>query len=90
MILSARFTVPPVSTAFPVGVVRCTRLKFQAFLRHPSAVRTESVPSKSPALLNSLRVLEWDKLCDSVASFAGTSLGREATKVSLIKSDSGN
>ncbi|XP_021601898.1 endonuclease MutS2 isoform X2 [Manihot esculenta] len=32
---------------------------------------------------DSLRVLEWDKLCDLVSSFAGTSLGREATKVQL-------
>ncbi|KAJ7965199.1 DNA mismatch repair MUTS family protein [Quillaja saponaria] len=32
---------------------------------------------------DSLRVLEWDKLCDSVASFASTSLGREATKAQL-------
>ncbi|KAE8077579.1 hypothetical protein FH972_016132 [Carpinus fangiana] len=32
---------------------------------------------------DSLRVLEWDSLCDAVASFAGTSLGREATKAQL-------
>jgi len=39
--------------------------------------------SPKPSILSdSLRVLEWDKVCDSVASFAGTSLGREATKVS--------
>ncbi|KAL2317545.1 hypothetical protein Fmac_031421 [Flemingia macrophylla] len=30
---------------------------------------------------DSLRVLEWDKLCDLVASFATTSLGRQALKV---------
>ncbi|KAG2391640.1 uncharacterized protein HKW66_Vig0125990 [Vigna angularis] len=30
---------------------------------------------------DSLRVLEWDKLCDVVASFATTSLGRQALKV---------
>ena len=35
-------------------------------------------------VLDSLRVLEWDKLCDSVASFAGTCLGKQATKVFLI------
>lgn len=37
--------------------------------------------SKSKSQTDSLRVLEWDKLCDVVASFARTSLGREATKV---------
>ncbi|KAK4784230.1 hypothetical protein SAY86_018598 [Trapa natans] len=83
MILPARFIVSPVSAAFPVGVVWFTRFKFQASLKRPSAVRIEPAPHKSPALLNSLRVLEWDKLCDSVACFAGTSLGREATKTQL-------
>ncbi|RWR87753.1 endonuclease MutS2-like protein [Cinnamomum micranthum f. kanehirae] len=40
--------------------------------------------SPKPSILSdSLRVLEWDKVCDSVASFAGTSLGREATKAQL-------
>ncbi|KAI3918467.1 hypothetical protein MKX01_041787, partial [Papaver californicum] len=38
---------------------------------------------RSSVLDSSLRVLEWDKVCDSVASFAGTSLGREATKGQL-------
>ncbi|XP_057987387.1 uncharacterized protein LOC131169127 isoform X1 [Hevea brasiliensis] len=32
---------------------------------------------------DSLRILEWDKLCDLVSSFAGTSLGREASKLQL-------
>ncbi|KAH1262879.1 Endonuclease MutS2 [Glycine max] len=32
---------------------------------------------------DSLRVLEWDKLCDLVASFATTSLGRQALKDQL-------
>jgi len=32
---------------------------------------------------DSLRVLEWDKLSDLVSSFATTSLGRHALKVSL-------
>ncbi|XP_014504858.1 uncharacterized protein LOC106764929 [Vigna radiata var. radiata] len=32
---------------------------------------------------DSLRVLEWDKLCDVVASFATTSLGRQALKDQL-------
>ncbi|XP_056160291.1 uncharacterized protein LOC130134382 isoform X1 [Syzygium oleosum] len=41
----------------------------------------------SSARFQSLRVLEWDKLCDSVASFAGTSLGREAAKARLWSLD---
>ncbi|XP_062119927.1 uncharacterized protein LOC133834355 [Humulus lupulus] len=39
--------------------------------------------NKSSVYYDSLRVLEWDKLCDCVASFARTSLGREATKAKL-------
>lgn len=42
---------------------------------------------KSRALLETLRVLEWDKLCNAVASFARTSLGREATKDQLWCTD---
>ncbi|XP_010442981.1 PREDICTED: uncharacterized protein LOC104725928 [Camelina sativa] len=43
--------------------------------------------SKSKSQVDSLRVLEWDKLCDVVASFARTSLGREATKKKLWSLD---
>ncbi|XP_044497955.1 endonuclease MutS2 isoform X4 [Mangifera indica] len=43
--------------------------------------------NKSRALLETLRVLEWDKLCNAVASFARTSLGREATKDQLWCTD---
>lgn len=32
-------------------------------------------------VLDSLRVLQWDQLCDCVASFAGTTMGKQATKV---------
>ncbi|KAJ4832476.1 hypothetical protein Tsubulata_000017 [Turnera subulata] len=41
--------------------------------------------TKSRVHYDSLRLLEWDKVCESVASFAGTSLGREATKEQLWK-----
>ncbi|XP_038894074.1 endonuclease MutS2 isoform X11 [Benincasa hispida] len=37
--------------------------------------------------LDSLRALEWDKLCDSVASFTRTSLGRQAIKAQLWSSN---
>lgn len=44
----------------------------------------EREKSKPRVLLNSIRVLEWDKVCDAVSSFAGTSLGRLASKVCSI------
>nr|XP_043631288.1 endonuclease MutS2 isoform X2 [Erigeron canadensis] len=37
---------------------------------------------------SSRRVLEWDKVCDGVASFAGTSLGTQQTKAQLLESSS--
>ncbi|KAJ0246224.1 DNA mismatch repair protein MutS [Hirschfeldia incana] len=43
--------------------------------------------SKSKSQIDSLRVLEWDKLCDVVASFARTSLGRQVTKKKLWSLD---
>ncbi|XP_021858703.1 uncharacterized protein [Spinacia oleracea] len=43
--------------------------------------------SKPRVLLNSLRVLEWDKVSDAVSSFAGTSLGRVAAKEQLLSLD---
>ncbi|KAI9157709.1 hypothetical protein LWI28_026711 [Acer negundo] len=39
--------------------------------------------SSSRVVSESLRVLEWDKLCHSVSSFARTSLGRQATLTQL-------
>ncbi|CAA7049121.1 unnamed protein product [Microthlaspi erraticum] len=61
-----------------------------------SLISSSSSSSSSPALIcrsksktqtDSLRVLEWDKLCDVVASFARTSLGHEATKKKLWSLD---
>ncbi|CAN8248230.1 unnamed protein product [Cochlearia groenlandica] len=43
--------------------------------------------AKSQTHTDSLRVLEWDKLCDVVSSFARTSLGRQATKTKLWSLD---
>lgn len=45
--------------------------------------RTASSSSPPKIALDSLRVLEWDKLCDSVAFFAATSLGKKAIKEQL-------
>ncbi|XP_073292865.1 uncharacterized protein [Primulina huaijiensis] len=38
-------------------------------------------------VIDSLKVLQWDRLCDCVASFAGTSIGKEATKKQLWNLD---
>ncbi|XP_074573675.1 uncharacterized protein LOC141830088 isoform X2 [Curcuma longa] len=38
-------------------------------------------------LTDTLKILEWDKLCDAVAAFAGTALGRDATKAQLSHVD---
>uniref|UniRef100_A0A0D9XLD2 DNA mismatch repair proteins mutS family domain-containing protein n=1 Tax=Leersia perrieri TaxID=77586 RepID=A0A0D9XLD2_9ORYZ len=45
-------------------------------------LRAAVPPDASPSA-RSLRLLEWGKVCDSVASFAGTAHGREATKAQL-------
>ncbi|PHT53591.1 hypothetical protein CQW23_08053 [Capsicum baccatum] len=58
------------------------RFKVHALLNKP--LDSRAAPSDQPSvLLDSLRVLEWDKLCDCVANFAGTSLGKEALKEQL-------
>ncbi|XP_058084489.1 uncharacterized protein LOC131232270 [Magnolia sinica] len=65
-----------ISTSSPIRSIRFKTLAYLKPLHSP--------PQKSSSLLSdTLRLLEWDKVCDSVASFAGTSLGREATKVQL-------
>lgn len=58
-----------------------SRFKSHAFLKPSISVSNQA--KNSSVLLDSLRILEWDKLCDSVASFAGTPLGRQATKDQL-------
>lgn len=51
---------------------RCRRLVLR--------LRALPAPDASPSA-RSLRLLEWGKVCDAVASFAGTAHGRETTKV---------
>ncbi|KAA8520588.1 hypothetical protein F0562_014844 [Nyssa sinensis] len=80
-------TVTPViptisSTSTSTSNRRLVRLKNQAILNKPSSLLPKGI-NKSTVIHESLRVLEWDKLWYSVASFAGTSLGREATKAQL-------
>ncbi|XP_060963557.1 uncharacterized protein LOC133033039 [Cannabis sativa] len=76
---------PTIPNPVTIGV----RLKHEALqLTHSlSSSTNQSVltqeENNSGVYYDSLRVLEWDKLCDCVASFARTSLGREATKAKL-------
>ncbi|KAH7664594.1 Endonuclease MutS2 protein [Dioscorea alata] len=66
--------------SYPQSTIRACISQFQ--LRHGGA------PSpKSAVVSDSLRLLEWDKVCDAVSSFAGTPLGLEATKERLWSVD---
>ncbi|KAI8565174.1 hypothetical protein RHMOL_Rhmol03G0240400 [Rhododendron molle] len=64
---------------------RCSLAKFEsrAFLKNSSPLLPKAIDNKPSVVHDSLRLLEWDKLCDSVASFAGTSSGKQATKAQL-------
>lgn len=59
---------------------RSIQFKTRAFLNKTASTNDLKLPS---VVSDSLRVLEWDKVCDSVASFAGTSLGQQTTKAKL-------
>ncbi|XP_042489694.1 endonuclease MutS2 isoform X3 [Macadamia integrifolia] len=74
-------SIAVISWAFPAPRLS-VRFITRAFLRQLHS-NSNDVARKSAVLHDSLRVLEWDKVCDSVASFAGTPLGREATKTQL-------
>ncbi|KAM0946783.1 putative DNA mismatch repair protein MutS, core [Dioscorea sansibarensis] len=69
---------PPRS--YPQSTIRACIPQFQ--LRYGGAP-----PPKSAVVSDSLRLLEWDKVCDAVSSFAGTPLGQEATKEQLWSVD---
>nr|GEZ94409.1 DNA mismatch repair protein MSH3 [Tanacetum cinerariifolium] len=62
---------------------RPKRWCFNSISSYLPEVEEEEVESN-----NYNKVLEWDKVCDSVASFAGTSLGKQATKHSLLRLNS--
>ncbi|XP_038685837.1 endonuclease MutS2 isoform X3 [Tripterygium wilfordii] len=62
---------------------RRTTVSFKSQVFHGQSLHFAPPPHKSKVHCDSLRVLEWGKLCESVASFAGTSLGHEATKAQL-------
>uniref|UniRef100_A0A0E0M9J8 DNA mismatch repair proteins mutS family domain-containing protein n=1 Tax=Oryza punctata TaxID=4537 RepID=A0A0E0M9J8_ORYPU len=59
-----------------------SRLHLRPRRRFVLRLRALPVPDASPSA-RSLRLLEWGKVCDAVASFAGTAHGREATKTQL-------
>ncbi|KAM4068542.1 hypothetical protein ACB094_12G020800 [Castanea mollissima] len=78
------------STLFPItNNIKSVTFKNQSFFLRQSSIVSANLStitkhkSLSSVHSNSLRVLEWDKLCDSVSSFATTSFGREATKAQL-------
>ncbi|CAL5345876.1 unnamed protein product [Camellia sinensis] len=64
---------------------RLGRFKSRAFLNKPPLplFPKQDTDTSSVVLDNSLRLLEWDKLCDVVSSFASTSFGKQATKAQL-------
>nr|VDD21632.1 unnamed protein product [Brassica oleracea] len=70
-----------------VGNRNIVNLSFISSSSSSSSAPTLICRSKSKSQTDSLRVLEWDKLCDVVASFARTSLGRQATKKKLWSLD---
>ncbi|XP_009629933.1 uncharacterized protein [Nicotiana tomentosiformis] len=73
------FAVPKIQSVFRQSI----RFKVHAFLNKPLDSSSAPASNQPSILVDSLRVLEWDKLCDSVASFAGTSLGKVALKEQL-------
>ncbi|XP_019200541.1 PREDICTED: uncharacterized protein LOC109194106 isoform X2 [Ipomoea nil] len=83
---SAAVTASTFSVSASKGVFHCRsthrkslRFEVRAFLQKSPS----SLSDQPSVVLDSLRILEWDKVCDAVASFAGTSLGKEATKEQL-------
>ncbi|XP_055825259.1 uncharacterized protein LOC129893863 isoform X2 [Solanum dulcamara] len=73
------FAFPKVHSVFRQSI----RFKVHAFLNKPLDSSSGPAFNEPSVILDSLRVLEWEKLCDSVATFAGTSLGKEALKEQL-------
>ncbi|XP_076941882.1 uncharacterized protein LOC143611573 [Bidens hawaiensis] len=80
MISSSSFGIPTSSFSFTSSIQFRFKLK-----PPPHAVAAFLKPQTQPPAVieTTLRVLQWDQLCDSVASFSGTSLGRQATKAEL-------
>ncbi|KAL4346278.1 hypothetical protein GQ457_17G023040 [Hibiscus cannabinus] len=66
---------------FPITIIPRRNVCFKV------SCSTEHHDNQSGVKYDSLMVLEWDKLCQSVASFARTSLGSRATKAQLWSLD---
>nr|KAJ0222057.1 hypothetical protein LSAT_V11C200052560 [Lactuca sativa] len=82
--ISSSFTSTSITTTTTINCSITIRYKATAFLKKSSSqTHLNSKSPQSPVVENTLRVLEWDKVCDSVASFAGTSFGQQATKAEL-------
>ncbi|GAV89442.1 MutS_V domain-containing protein [Cephalotus follicularis] len=64
-------------------VLQLKNMRQLCFASLSTTTTSDSKDPKSRVRYDSLRVLEWDKVCESVASFAGTGIGREATKAQL-------
>ena len=58
------------------------RLRPRPLIRLRLRALAAGVASSLSPSARSLRLLEWGKVCEAVASFAGTAHGRDATKVS--------
>lgn len=88
MLLSPTF-VNPISISISISISFAPTINRRVSIGLRFKRRASFVANLSPSFsdrnkpsvhYHTLRVLEWDKLCDSVASFARTSLGRQATK----------
>ncbi|KAJ6801294.1 uncharacterized protein M6B38_276660 [Iris pallida] len=66
------------TTSFSFRHPRQSRIR--ADVQHQHQLHLSSSGSRSPsAIPDSLKVLQWNELCDSVSSFASTPLGRKAS-----------
>ncbi|KAD5961195.1 hypothetical protein E3N88_12668 [Mikania micrantha] len=74
---------PTTSSSNSIIIITTSSSRFNKFKPTAFLKLQSQLPPKSPVVENTLRVLQWDQLCDSVASFSGTSLGRQATKDEL-------
>ncbi|CAL9163420.1 uncharacterized protein LOC103986426 isoform X1 [Musa acuminata AAA Group] len=89
----ASFTRSPIpicsttSSSSVVAASRLSRLRGRPCAHSRPLLGPVDRSSKASALSDSLKILEWDKLCDAVASYAGTTLGRDATKAQLSSVD---
>ncbi|XP_011075908.1 uncharacterized protein LOC105160289 [Sesamum indicum] len=88
------------SSTTATSTATCTTAQFVQFQFGTSRFLSKSIVAVAAAsggysmnehqpsvVLDSLRVLQWDQLCDCVASFAGTSLGKQAVKEQLWNLD---